>query len=206
MVMNASNDKLTDPIVDLSPKSLKLLKVFTPTGDHPIAQFSTPCELVILKGMRVTAGFTLGILAWDRGDRETAAKRYSESLNLAETYPEFVHPPVGDRPLEFNRWVATDVWMYRENLHILFNNDIVNTAVRGGVPTGRRSIIRANNAKIEGTGSVSLSDSFTLATSVCGMCGIRSATLKRCSSCKETFCESGLVFRLSLFLIVYHPK
>src|SRR6266568_8763408 len=63
------------------PEAYKLLSSFKPGAQksHPRLE-RTPR---LLKAMQITAGLTLGLLAWDKRDRATAAKRYREALDLA---------------------------------------------------------------------------------------------------------------------------
>jgi len=65
----------------------KLLNSFRPSASKPYPRLEkTDRGRVLLKGMQITAGLTLGLMAWDDRDRATAAKRYKEALDLTAVH------------------------------------------------------------------------------------------------------------------------
>ncbi|KAG2015053.1 hypothetical protein CC2G_008359 [Coprinopsis cinerea AmutBmut pab1-1] len=73
-----------DPILkrtrENSPEAYKLLSSFRPNSHHEFQRFSTEQEKTYLAGMRISAGLTLALMAWDERDRATAAKRYRDAI------------------------------------------------------------------------------------------------------------------------------
>ncbi|KAF8651596.1 hypothetical protein AX16_004686 [Volvariella volvacea WC 439] len=61
---------------DNYPEAYKLLHSFRASTDRSFPRFKGDKAKVILKAMQIEASFTLGLLAWDKKDRATAAKRY----------------------------------------------------------------------------------------------------------------------------------
>lgn len=177
------------------PEAYKLLNSFRPgtQKSHPRLE-RTPRSKILLKAMQITAGMTLGLLAWDKRDRATAAKRYREALDLAETYPLFTSPPPGAIGLE--RYVHNDLQEMKTNLGLLVLNDTKNSemvAERDGgdqVP-GRRDVVDlpVPQMRIEKTGAVTVEHSLVIATNACASCGKRDPKLLRCALCKTTLCE-----------------
>lgn len=194
---------------DSKPEAWKLLEAFRPgkvevggmeniTGKFE--RFGRTDEgKVLLKGMQVTAGFTLGLLAWDRKDRATAAKRYKEALDLAATYTPFIDKGQARTPLE--RYVSSDVLTTTDNLRMLIRNDETNAEVLRdlagmiGAATnpGRKAKVSMPNARIEKDGTIVQETNYTFATDACNVCGKRDVKLERCARCKKAWCKS--IFR-----------
>jgi len=67
----ASGTFFHDPAMNFTeeshPEAYKLLSSFRPGAQksHPWLK-CTPCRKILLKGMQITAGLTLGLLTWDR--------------------------------------------------------------------------------------------------------------------------------------------
>ena len=173
------------------PDAYKLLSSFKPGGQksHPRLE-RTPRGKILLKAMQITAGLTLGLLAWDKRDRATAAKRYREALDLAETHPPFTLPP-GAIGLE--RYVYNDLKDTKTNLGMLVLNDTKNAEMvaEGNQVPGRRDIVDlpVPQMRIEKTGAVTIEHSLSIATNACAHCGKRDPKLLRCALCKTTLCE-----------------
>lgn len=146
--------------------------------------------------MQITAGLTLGILAWDKHDRSTAAKRYHESLILASLHPPFSQIPVNDSVEFFERWVALDVQVIRENLRALIVHDGMNTTARN-LSLRKGTLMHIKNTRIEGMGCVFTSDEMLLATNACKRCMDRTKKLKCCARCKVVLCELYLPSQFS---------
>ncbi|GLB42114.1 putative MYND finger [Lyophyllum shimeji] len=173
------------------PEAFRLLNSFRPTAKpHPRLERSARGK-VLLKGMQITAGLTLGLLAWDKHDRATAAKRYREALDLAETLPAFTSPPPGTRGME--KYVYGDLQDTKTNLGRLILNDTINAELFGaqtsaGQVPGRRDVadLPVPQVRIDKTGAVTAEPSMAFATTACANCGKRDVKLLRCSSCKTT--------------------
>lgn len=151
--------------------------------------------------MQITAGMTLGLLAWDKKDRATAAKRYKEALDLAATYEPF------NRILPTNKhlllWVSTDVQQTKDNLNTLMRNDVANAQILKdvvGIDGGhsRKDAVPLGNVRVEGSGVVNIENQVMMASDECLNCGIRGVKLLRCGKCKKAACEFNwfLVCRL----------
>jgi len=173
------------------PEAHKLLHSFRPssTKSHPRLE-KTARGKVLLKGMQITAGLTLGILAWDQRDRATAAKRYKEALDIAATHTPFIDLPLGTVGLE--KWVHLDVQQIKLNLDRLVQNDTINAEMGGGASgsTPQRKDVTSlalPQARIDKSGEVTTEESFMFATDTCGKCGKRDVKLMRCALCKKVY-------------------
>ncbi|KAG6837088.1 hypothetical protein H0H93_014980 [Arthromyces matolae] len=121
-----------------APEAYKLLASFRPNAGTSLKSHTrlerTERGKILLKGMQVTAALTLGLLAWDKKDRATAAKRYQEGIDLAKTVPDFMDPPKGMKGWEV--YVNGDMKQVKENLGLIVKNDMVNAELirtRSGV-------------------------------------------------------------------------
>lgn len=177
-----------------SPEAFKLLSSFRPSASksHPRLE-KTPRGQILLKGMQITAGLTLGLLAWDKHDRATAAKRYQEALDLAASHPPF--NTLSRDTVGLEKWVYHDLQDTKDNLAHLVQNDTVNAELLGaeGGPTpGRRDVVDLPipQARIDKTGAVSVENTTAFATNVCAKCKKRALGMQRCSLCQNTYCES----------------
>ena len=175
------------------PEAYKLLNSFRPGATRSFPKFErTPRGKVLLKGMQITAGLTLGLLAWDNHDRATAAKRYKEALDLAATHPPFTNLPPGTVGLE--KWVSLDLKEVKSNLDHLVQKDTANAQMLGSGESGsapqRKDVRNLPHPRIEKSGEVTVEESFTFATDACAKCGKRDVKLMRCSLCRKVPCES----------------
>jgi hypothetical protein len=177
-----------------APEAYKLLNSFRPSAAKSHAKLEkTARGRVLLKGMQITAGLTLGILAWDNRDRATAAKRYKEALDLAATHPPFTNLPPGTVGLE--KWVSLDLQQVKVNLDHLVQNDTINAQMLEGGVSGsapqRKDVmdLPLPQRRHEKSGEVTVEESVMFATDACVKCGKRDVKLMHCSSCKAP-CES----------------
>jgi hypothetical protein len=145
----------------------------------------------LLKAMQISAGFALGILAWEQGDRSTTAKRYQEALDIAATHPPFNVVTPGLKHLD--RTIAHDVQEMRDNLAILIQRDSITASMVGpGQGALRKEVLNASHTRIGENGEpIAHQDTFVVATDACGRigCSKRGVGFKRCSACKKTACE-----------------
>jgi hypothetical protein len=176
------------------PEAFKLLYSFRPSTTNPRPKFErTARGKILLKGMQITAGLTLGLMAWDKRDRATAAKRYKEALDLAATHPPFLNIPPDTVGLE--RWVYGEVEEAKSNLGILVHNDTLNAQMVGdgadGRAPGRRGVanLPLPQARLDKSGAVTAETSYTFATDACAKCRKRDVKLLRCSACKKVSCK-----------------
>lgn len=176
--------------IDNSPKAYRMLRSFCPSSDLRTRSFSQSNADVLLKGMKIASGLTLGLMAWDRRDRSTAVKRYAEALELAFSHPPFFRRATSDSGVRLERWVMSDVEVIQDNLDILLRNDTANLGRLGGYATERRSIVAIRNTRIEGNGTIRLGSEFMVATDTCQNCGKRGIRLQQCSSCMNARCAS----------------
>ena len=177
------------------PEAYKLLNSFRPSSEKSHAKLEkTSRGRVLLKGMQITAGLTLGLLAWDNRDRPTAAKRYKEALDLAATHPHFTDLPPGTVGLE--KWVYLDIQQVKVNLDHLVENDTIHAQMVGGGISGntpsRKDVVELPlpQMRYDKSGKVTVEGSVTFATDACAKCGKRDVKLMRCSLCKKAPCES----------------
>ncbi|KAJ7627617.1 hypothetical protein DFH06DRAFT_731635 [Mycena polygramma] len=170
------------------PEGYDLLYSFRPgssSRSHP--KFTGPNGRRLLKSMQISAAFALAILAWNKGDRSTCAKRYQEALDIAATHPPFNSVTPGLKHLD--KTIAQDVQKIREDLAILISSD-VQTASRVGPGQGvlRKEVLNASNTRIGDNGAIAQQATFVVATDACGRggCTNRGVNYKRCSACKKT--------------------
>ncbi|KAG5637025.1 hypothetical protein H0H81_006060 [Sphagnurus paluster] len=190
---------LRDPTMNFTEKShpdaYKLLNSFRPSAPKPHPRLErTSRGKVIIKAMQITAALTLGVLAWDQRDRATAAKRYQEALDVADTHPPFTSLAPGTVGLE--KWVHEELEQGKDNLAVLIVNDTVNAGLWGAetkageVPTRRDVVdLPVPQTRIDKTGAVTQEKKAEFATTPCKKCGVRAAKLQRCSVCRNVFCQ-----------------
>lgn len=178
------------------PEAFKLLSSFRPSYKKPHGRFDSPQAQVLLKGMQITAALTLGLLAWDKRDRATAAKRYREAIDVSDSYPPFRSPPSGSTGLVL--YVHKDLQTVQENLGVLVTNDALNVEMANTISEnteamGRKDLVNPPfpMTRVDKNGEVTSEISFSLATNACAHCGKRDPKLQRCSLCRTTFCESN---------------
>uniref|UniRef100_A0A0W0FFJ0 MYND-type domain-containing protein n=1 Tax=Moniliophthora roreri TaxID=221103 RepID=A0A0W0FFJ0_MONRR len=172
----------------------KLLASYRPISNHDFERFRTERQKIYLAGMRITAGLTLGLMAWDAGDRPTAVKRYREAIDLAAQYPQYDDKTRATNPWE--RYVSQDVQETRDNLSILLTNDETNARILAeefGIPGAgehRKEVLGIGQIRREGGGRVTFVKNVQVASDKCGACGKRDAKLMKCSACKTvTYCN-----------------
>ena len=193
------------------PEAYKLLNSFRPgTSNRIYARLErTDRGKLLLKAMQITAGTTLGLMAWDKRDRATAAKRYKEALDLAKTHPPFIASTPGTVGLE--KYVSSDLKDTRDNLDIILYNDVMNDAIHSVVQPDsdlpqRKQVVdlppSAGMLRLDKTGQASIESSVIFATDACGKCGKRDVKLMRCSLCKKMPCELSPGLRTPLSLIM----
>ncbi|KAF5335961.1 hypothetical protein D9611_006209 [Ephemerocybe angulata] len=88
-----------------------LLLMFAPGSELKPFQrrfLTTSKGTFLLKCLQVSGGFTLASLAWDRGDRAEAARRYREALELAEGEVVGIFRGREPRP-GLEMWIARDI-------------------------------------------------------------------------------------------------
>ncbi|KAJ6631144.1 hypothetical protein B0H10DRAFT_1981073 [Mycena sp. CBHHK59/15] len=170
-----------------SAEAYELVYSFRPTTSaraHP--QFKGPQGRHLLKAMQISAGFALGILAWEKGDRSTTAKRYQEALDLAATHPPF--NSVTPNLKHLDRIIASEVAEIKDNLAMLIEKDTQTANMVGrGQGDLRKEVLNVPNTRIGDNGGITLQDTFVVATDACGRpgCNKRGAKFKRCSVCKK---------------------
>ncbi|KAF5319880.1 hypothetical protein D9758_017857 [Tetrapyrgos nigripes] len=202
---------------DTAPEAWKLLNNFRIGNTHKWhSRFKTIHAQMVLKGLQIVATMTIGLLAWDKQDRATAAKRYAEALKLAKTHPPFdclgdsagKEPPnkeVARTIKHFEYYVADQVKQTKDNLAMLIGNDIWNIGFAQAVD----EILNTGNVtspglrregvdtllpvtRIEGDGTVKTVNNMMLASDGCANCGKRDVKLQRCSRClKVAYCGAG---------------
>ena len=192
---------------ETAPEAYKLLNSFRPTTTSKLyARLErTDRGKVLLKGMQITAGLTLGLMAWDNRDRATASKRYKEALDLAATHPPFSVLAPGAVGLE--RWVYMDLQETKENLGRLVQNDTVHAAMVGGAPQRRDVVdLPIGHIRIDKTGEATTESATMFATNECGKCGKRDVKLMRCGQCKKMPCESCFLSVNYLLTYIMFPR
>ncbi|EEB97903.1 hypothetical protein MPER_02682, partial [Moniliophthora perniciosa FA553] len=171
----------------------KLLASYRPTSNHEFERFRTERQKLYLAGMRITAGLTLGLMAWDAGDRPTSVKRYREAIDLAAKYPQYDDQTKATDPWE--RYVSQDVQETRDNLSILLTNDEVNARILAeefgisGAGEHRKEVLGIGQIRREGDERTTFVKNVQVASDKCASCGKRDAKLMKCSACKTATCE-----------------
>ncbi|KAJ7637113.1 hypothetical protein FB45DRAFT_908277 [Roridomyces roridus] len=164
------------------PEAYSLVFSFRPSApsrSHP--QFKGVKGQRLLKAMQITASFCLGILAWEKGDRATTAKRYKEALDVAATHPTFDSVKPGLKHLD--KMIAEEVQTIKDNLRMLIQNDEM-TAGKGG---SRKDVLPSPHIRV-GEAGIEAGKTFVVATDPCGRdeCTERGVGFKRCATCKKT--------------------
>lgn len=188
-----------------APEAYKLLNSFRPSASRSQPRLEkTTRGKVLLKGMQVTAGLTLGLMAWDKKDRATAAKRYKEAIDLAATHPPFNVLTTDSMGLE--RWVYHDLQDSKSNLSNLVENDTVNAQLLGADAPGRKGVANVPKpmARIGKTGELTTEESVMFATDACAKCGKRDVKLMRCSLCMKVPCKYYMFLFQYECLILMH--
>lgn len=174
-------------LLETAPDAYKLVKELRPHSTKKFSRFTTTEEKLLLKALQLHANFTLGLMAWDKKDRATAAKRYQETLDLAATHPSW--NTVDPQSKHLDRWVINCVQQVKKNLSSLVQNDIINSerAQRYGL---RRDVLPTRNTRLDVSGGVHIEETFSVATDSCGSCGKREIKVSRCTGCKKVACKS----------------
>jgi hypothetical protein len=141
----------------------------------------------LLTVLQISAALTLGIAAWTKGERATAAKRYREGLDLAAAHSPFTSALTpGLRHLD--RYAALEVGVLRDNLAMLGANDAANTTVVGGGEL-RKDVLEVPHVRV-GPEGVTVQGTTVVATDACGRkgCDKRGVGFKRCAKCMKIAC------------------
>ncbi|KAJ7145343.1 hypothetical protein C8R43DRAFT_1012417 [Mycena crocata] len=173
-----------------SPEAYDLVYSFRPSASsrtHP--QFTGQQGRRLLKAMQISAALTLGIIAWEKGDRSTTAKRYQEALDVAATHPPF--NAVNPNARHLDRRIALEVQQIRDNLAVLIRKDSHTAQMAGGGQGAlRKDVLNVPHTRIDDVEGSLLGhqDTFMVATDACGRVGCikRGVNFKRCSACKKT--------------------
>ncbi|KAJ7145358.1 hypothetical protein C8R43DRAFT_890488 [Mycena crocata] len=175
-----------------SPDAYALVFSFRPTAPsrtHP--QFKGQPGRRLLKAMQIMASFALAVLAWEQGERSTAARRYQEALDVAATHPRFNSVTPGLKHLD--RIIAFEVQSIKDNLATLKEGDLFTTTVTGAAPgTLRKEVLNAPHVRLGDDGEIAQQNTFVVATDACGRvgCSERGVKFKRCSAChKVAYCS-----------------
>jgi hypothetical protein len=176
------------------PKAYKLLNSFRPFSSKSYPQLErTHRGRILLKGMQITAGLTLSLMAWDNRDRATAAKRYKGAKDLAATHSPFT--VLSQDTVGLERWVYLDVQCINANLDHLVHNDIVHMQMLGGRTDSsapeRKDVcaLPLPLLRIGKSGEATVEGSVMFATDSCAKCGKRGVKLMRCGLCKKMPCK-----------------
>ncbi|KAJ7594074.1 hypothetical protein C8J56DRAFT_1022870 [Mycena floridula] len=171
-----------------APDAYKLLYSYRPGSSKEHPKFRGNDGHIMLMALQITAGLTLGLMAWDKTDRATAAKRYKEALDLAATHPPFLSESAASSRIE--KWVARDVLETKENLAILVGNDIFNAELlnltgNDGGNIRRTTVDNIGMKRVEKDSTVTWlpGGSVMVATDACNQCGKRDIKLLRCAKC-----------------------
>ncbi|KAG5646719.1 hypothetical protein DXG03_002401 [Asterophora parasitica] len=128
--------------------------------------------------MQITAGMTLGLLAWDKRDGSTAAKRYQEALDLAATHAPFVSPSLAPGTVGLGNDER--------------NAELGAEAKSGKLPA-RKDVaeLPLPQARIDKAGNVTAEETTKFATTPCTKCGKRGTRLRRCSEAHKKTCKKS---------------
>ncbi|KAK0199440.1 hypothetical protein DFS33DRAFT_1376450 [Desarmillaria ectypa] len=156
---------------------------YRPNSNSEHLRFRTYKAQLYLKGMQITAGLTLGLLAWDAKDRPTAMKRYCEALDLAATHPPYFN--LGNAREPWDRFICKDVDAARDNLAILFKNDHENAQLLKmfGIEVGdtRKEVLGIGYVQYEADGRVTFEKNVVIASDACAACEKQDMKLQNCS-------------------------
>ncbi|KAG7444582.1 uncharacterized protein BT62DRAFT_933607 [Guyanagaster necrorhizus] len=172
-----------------------LLYSYRPTStieDHP--RFFTDKAQLYLKGMQITAGLTLGLLAWDDDDRAISMRRFREALELAAAHPPYYDLANASQPWE--RFVCTDVKDARDNLAVVFENDPEKAQLLAiyGVGDGHpwREVLGVGYVRYGTDGEITFERNMVVTLDECVACGKRDVKLRPCKHCeKVAYCSGG---------------
>ncbi|KAH6913458.1 hypothetical protein BKA70DRAFT_1096974, partial [Coprinopsis sp. MPI-PUGE-AT-0042] len=174
---------------DTQPDAYRLVYGFRPSSIQRYPRFKSAEEQFLLKPecLQIAACFTLGLLAWDKKDRASAAKRYQEAIDLAKTDPTFD----SSNPLDgIHCWDKATLNDIRDNLAILVATDTTNAGILRSVGIAPGGISRREEASIPNVrvdaragGQPSQEETITMATYECFNCGKRGASFRRCKDC-----------------------
>ncbi|TFK71575.1 hypothetical protein BDN72DRAFT_837476 [Pluteus cervinus] len=177
---------------DTAPEAYKLLHSFCTSSGRDHSRFRGTQGQILLKAMQIVAGLTLGLLAWDKSDRATAAKRYQEALDIAATHPPFNQILPASKHLDL--FVATQVQQVKDNLEILTQKDDDNAQLLRAVGFGggqlRKEVLNLPQMRRTATGEFVVEKTITSATDACAHCGSRAAKLRRCTCRRVAYCNT----------------
>ncbi|KAF9030350.1 hypothetical protein BDZ89DRAFT_1112247 [Hymenopellis radicata] len=177
-----------------APEAYKLLMMFSPKSNPDFRRFRTDKAKIMLKGMQVSAGFTLGLLTWDAGDRVAAMKHYRSGLDLAAEYTGY--DKESEAEIGWEAYLANEVQGMKDNMAMLLRNDELNVQVSAALfgDTGdnkrKEFLERVGYTRHEADGTVNYARNVQIASDKCGNCGKRDAKMSKCSGCKvATYCD-----------------
>ncbi len=169
--------------------------MFNPKSTHDFHRFHTAEAKIFLKGMQISAAFTLGLLAWDSNDRVAAVKYYRVGLDMAKEYPGYDR--MSEAAIGWETYIADEVSEMRDNMAVLLQNDEWNVQLSAALygdtgSTKRKQVISGiGYRRIEADGSGGLErGEIQIASDKCDNCGRRDAKMPQCSVCKGATCRS----------------
>lgn len=167
---------------------------FSPKSTQAFRRFRTDKAKILLKGLQVSAGFTLGLLTWDAGDRVAAMKHYRSGLDLAAEYSGYDNESKAE--IGWEAYLANEVQGMKNNMAMLLRNDEHNVQLSAALfgDTGdnkRKEVLEtASYTRIEADGTVNFARNVQIASDKCGNCRKRDAKMSKCSGCKAATCKS----------------
>ncbi|KAG7444598.1 uncharacterized protein BT62DRAFT_899415 [Guyanagaster necrorhizus] len=185
-----------------SPDAYKLLYRYRPTSTKDHARFSTKKARLYLTGMQITAGLTLGLLAWEENDRPTAMKRFREALELAAANPPYSDLANARQP--WDRFVYMEVNDVRDGLAEVFQNDPENAQLLEmyGVEGGdmRKEVFGVGYVKYEADGGITFERNVMVASDTWTARWRRDVKLRKYCRCKE-IARKACIFTWLLLLV-----
>lgn len=175
---------------ETQPEAYKYLKTFSVSAKKPHPEFDKNARTkLILLMMQVSAGHCLGLMAWDKRDRATAAKRYKETLDYVDSIPGMSTINPSAKHLEY--CIQTDVQEIRDNLERILTNDSINLLL-SNTDAARRTTVNVPNVRMEFDGTISKEKTVIIASDACNTCGKRDVKLSKCQRCKTAHCKSSV--------------
>ncbi|KXN86638.1 SET domain-containing protein 14 [Leucoagaricus sp. SymC.cos] len=175
------DEKLPQFTKETAPDGYKFLTTFRPKSTRNTSRFRGEKLQLLLKGMQISTALTMGLLAWDAGDRPSAAKYYEEGLEIIEALPQRVKRLDTAQP-NLEKWIATDSEQLKFNLDALKHTDNIQSM---GQPTLRKDVANIPHTRFEADGSVSIGVGTQISTDACAKCGVRGVKFSRCGACKK---------------------
>ena len=193
-LINAHFTRSETSLVESAPEAYDLLDEFRPNSGKKFPRFTTPHEKRLLQAIRICSSFTLALVAWDKRDRATAAKRYQETMTFAAAHTPWDH--VDPKSEYLDRWASQTVRQTKENYAVLVRHDaekaeLVKRLNIQDSSTGskRKDEINMPTAWKDASGVQHVENTFTVATDMCASCQKRDVKLPRCK-CRMVSCRS----------------